>query len=148
MRETPCTSIVRTPLQGRPSTPKRASYPCLGSSSSWCPIMPPPFVRAAAYLYEPSSRRLKWSEPYPRPPLSPRRTGDDVSTVSIQGHRSPRRRIPWTNYHEPSLLLSSHNDSVSLDNERSIDRPVILGVKSLSYFDGRWKSGRWVGDYW
>lgn len=108
----------------------------------------PPFVRAAAYLYEPSSRRLKWSEPYPRPPLSPRRTGDDVSTVSIQGHRSPRRRIPWTNYHEPSLLLSSHNDSVSLDNERSIDRPVILGVKSLSYFDGRWKSGRWVGDYW
>lgn len=35
---------------------------------SWCSIMP--VVRAAAYLYELSSRRLKWSEPYPPTSLS------------------------------------------------------------------------------
>lgn len=100
MRETPCTSIVRTPLQGRPSTPKRASYPCLGSSSLGVPSCHSWGRRLIST--SPLRGGLKWSEPYPRPPLSPRRTGDDVSTVSIQGHRSPRRRIPSTNYHEPS----------------------------------------------
>lgn len=145
MRETPCTSIVRTPLQGRPSTPKRASYPCLGSSSSWCPIMP--FVRAAAYLYEPSSRRAKveWAISSPSSFSSSNRRwrfhclypGPPISTTTYTFDELSR-----------ALLLSSHNDSVSLDNERSIDRPVILGVKSMSYFDGRWKSGRWVSDYW
>lgn len=155
---TPCTSIVRTPppryKEGHPhrnAHTNHTSYPCLGSCSSWCPIMP--IVRAAAYLYELSSRRLKWSEPYPHPPLSLRRT-PPATTRRWRFHcLYPGPLIFTTTYTcdelSRALLLPSHNDSVSLDNERSIDRPVILGLGPWIILMGegrRWKSGRWVSD--
>lgn len=155
---TPCTSIVRTPPPrykgGHPhrnAHTDHTSYPCLGSCSSWCPIMP--IVRAVAYLYELSSRRLKWSEPYPHPPLSLRRT-PPATTRRWRFHcLYPGPPIFTTTYTcdelSRALLLPSHNDSVSLDNERSIDRPVILGLGPWIILMGegrRWKSGRWVSD--
>lgn len=128
----------------------RTSYPCLGSCSSLCPIMP--VVRAAAYLYELSSRRLKWSEPYPRSPLSPHRT-PPATTRRWRFHCLYPGPLVSTTYTcdelSRALLLPSHNDSVSLDNERSIDRPVISGLSPWVILMGegrRWKSGRWVSD--
>lgn len=129
-----------TPVQERlPTlirTHRRIPHLWPGFYSSWCAIMP--VVRAAAYLYELSSKRLKWSVPYPPSLISLRlansiRQSDDISTVSIlPGYRSIQPTCDELSRSVSPAPLS-FNDSELLDNDRSVHCTVISRL-SLNYF--------------